>query len=188
VVGITSRPPGEIVAANSPRLDPWPIPVVVVGTRDEQALTRAVEQGAEVSLLLDGRDAPWAEARNVISRLDRGKGFIIVSTPQSGLFRCAGEQGPRIALFLGLARWVGQRRPNVNYLFVSTSGHELGGQGMRNFLRGHFPPVNEVLCWLHLGASIATWGGGKKPPLAYSGVRNAAEKCPCAVRPSSCQY
>jgi len=158
VVGIASGPSGEIVAANSPKPNPWPIPVVVVGARDEPALTTTAEQDAEVTLLLDGTDEPWAEAKNVIGRLDGGKDFIVVSTPQSGWFRCAGERGPGIALFLGLARWVAQRRPRINYLFVSTSGHELGGQGMRNFLRGRFPPANEVLCWLHLGASIATWG------------------------------
>ena len=158
VVAITEGATGEIIALNiSGAAEPWPIPVVLVGSRDEPALTAASRSGVKASLLLDGEDDRDAKAKNVIGRLDRGKELIVVSTPQSGWFRCAAERGPGIALFLGLARWASRRPLGPSFLFVSTSGHELGGLGMKAFLRELAPPPDRVLCWLHLGAGIAAY-------------------------------
>jgi hypothetical protein len=133
------------------------VPVVLVGERDAALLTSAASSGARASLLLDGVDDRNATARNVLARLDRGKDLIVVSTPQSGWFRCAAERGPGIALFLGLARWASRRSSGPSFLFVSTSGHELGGLGMRAFQRELAPQPNRVMCWLHLGAGIAAY-------------------------------
>ena len=83
--------------------------------------------------------------------------LIVVSTPQSGWFRCAAERGPGIALFLGLARWASKRTSGSSFLFVSTSGHELGALGMRVFHDELAPRPERVLCWIHLGAGIATF-------------------------------
>ena len=158
VVAVTEGPTKEIIALNSPAgAVPWPIPVVLVGPRDEPTLIAATRPNAKVSLLLDGDDDSDARAKNVIARVDRGKDLIVVSTPQSGWFRCAGERGPGIALFLGLARWANRRPSGASFLFVSTSGHELGGLGMRAFLKELAPAPERVLCWMHLGAGIATY-------------------------------
>jgi len=158
VVAITESATKEIIALNSPAgAGPWPVPVVLAGSRDEPALIGAARSGARVSLLLDGEDDADANGKNVIARLDRGKDLIVISTPQSGWFRCAGERGPGIALLLGLARWASQRPSGASFLFVSTSGHELGGVGMTAFLRDLAPPPERVLCWIHLGAGIATY-------------------------------
>ncbi len=167
VVAVTESATKEIVALNSPAgAEPWPIPVVLVGARDESALMAAARLSAKASLLLDGEDDANAKAKNVIARMDRGKDLIVVSTPQSGWFRCAGERGPGIALFLGLARWASRRPSGASFLFVSTSGHELGGLGMRAFLRDLAPTPDRVLCWIHLGAGIATyaWEEGASGP------------------------
>jgi hypothetical protein len=158
VVAVSDSATKEIVALNSPAgAEPWPIPVVLAGSRDERALMAAARSSAKASLLLDGEDDADAKAKNVIARVDRGKDLIVVSTPQSGWFRCAGERGPGIALFLGLARWASRRPSGASFLFVSTSGHELGGLGMRAFLKELAPPPDRVLCWIHLGAGIATY-------------------------------
>jgi hypothetical protein len=158
VVAVTESATKEIVALNSPAgAEPWPIPVVLVGARDESALMAAARLNTKTSLLLDGEDDPDAKAKNVIARVDRGKDLIVVSTPQSGWFRCAGERGPGIALFLGLARWASRRPSGASFLLVSTSGHELGGLGMRAFLKELAPPPDRVVCWMHLGAGIATY-------------------------------
>ena len=80
----------------------------------------------------------------------------MISTPQSGWFTCAAERGPGIALFLALAKWA--KEQDRRFLFVSTSGHELDGIGMRAFLASKAAPkVDDVACWVHLGAGIATW-------------------------------
>jgi hypothetical protein len=158
VVAITEGSTREIIALNAVAgAEPWPIPVVLISPHDEGALMSAVRSGAKGSLLVDGVDDHDARAKNVIARLDRGRELIVVSTPQSGWFRCAGERGPGIALFLGLARWASRRPSGASFLFVSTSGHELGGLGMRAFQKELAPPPDRVLCWIHLGAGIATY-------------------------------
>jgi hypothetical protein len=157
-VAVTEGPTGEIIALNSlPDLPPWPIPVLLAPGRSEAQLVDAASHSAETEFLLAGKDMPDTQARNVIGRLRSGRKIIVVSTPQSGWFRCAGERGPGIALFLGLARWVAKHQPDSAFLFVSTSGHELGQLGMDLFLREQAPDPKNVSFWLHLGAGIATW-------------------------------
>jgi hypothetical protein len=158
VVAITDGPTGEIIALNvEPDAQRLPLPVVLVGPRDEALLTSAEASKQEVTLLVDGEENPAAEARNVIGRINRGEKLIVISTPQSGWFRCAAERGPGIALFLGLARWAARRTTGPGFLFVSTSGHEIGALGMRAFQRELAPSRDRVLCWLHLGAGIASF-------------------------------
>jgi len=158
VVAITEGVTGEVIALNSPEdAFPWPVPVLIVGARDQQTLIEAARSNAQAAFLLDGRDDSAAEAKNVMGRIAGEKGLIVISTPQSGWFRCAGERGPGIALFLALARWATRRQSRPAYLFVSTSAHELGGQGMTHFQDRLAPPVKDVTAWLHLGAGIATY-------------------------------
>src|SRR5262249_16889843 len=121
-VAITSSPSSEIVALNvTPGIERCAVPVVLAGARDEPLLEKAASKGLAVSLLLNGADEARAEARNVIGRLSKGEKLIVISTPQSGWFRCAAERGPGIALFLGLARWAAKRSSGPGFLFVSTS-------------------------------------------------------------------
>ena len=83
--------------------------------------------------------------------------WIVISTPSSGWFTCAGERGPGIAMLLALAEWASTRPDGLNYLFVATSGHELDYLGARLFHEANLaPPPSRTRAWLHLGASIAT--------------------------------
>jgi hypothetical protein len=68
---------------------------------------------------------------------------------------CRGK-GPGIALFLALARWAAQSDSPFSYLFMGNSGHELDNIGAHHTLDKYAPPVKDVACWIHLGASIAT--------------------------------
>jgi len=159
VVFVSESPSGELVAVNtSDTAQPWPIPVVLAGPRDEQTLAVAASNHIEVSLLVDGIDETKATARNVFGRWGNDHGdVIVVSTPKSGWFTCGGERGPGIAIVLALARWIGQRRPRTNFWLDFNTGHELFNLGTRKFLAEAAPPPDRVRLWLHLGANIATY-------------------------------
>jgi hypothetical protein len=155
---ISNGPSEGIHAYNTPDgTERWPIPVALVPKRNEPALTLAAEQRVEASLLLKGSDELQVEAKNIVARLDRGGDLIVISTPKSGWFSCAGERGPGIALFLALAQWASQRDSNVSYIFEANTGHETGGSGIRRFVEDLAPAPESVLAWIHLGANIATW-------------------------------
>ena len=154
IVAVCQSPTGGILALNAEAgLEPWPIPFVMIGKKDEAAL----RDGEMASLLVKGAYNQRARAYEVIGRLNRGKRLIVVSTPYSGWFECAGERGPGIALWIGLAEWAAGRKSDASYLFVASSGHELNGIGLHTFLEKIAPKPAEVAAWLHLGAGIATY-------------------------------
>ena len=161
VIGYNPSFSGEVLANNVHQpynQQPWPVPVVQVGARDRLPLIDAAGREARASLIIDGRDENDVPVRNVMGRLDRGGPWVVVSTPQSGWFRCAGERGSGLAMFLGLAQWAGSLDSEVSWLFLSNTGHELGNMGMHHTLKHAWaPPPDQTLCWLHLGASVAVY-------------------------------
>jgi hypothetical protein len=132
------------------------VPILLVAGREEECLNQAGAEGQEATFLLDGsyRDAVL---KNVIGEIRRGDNLVVVTTPSSGWFRCAGERGTGIALWLAMARWLGERESQLSYLFAATPGHEVRGVGMRRFLDEEAPPPEEVRCWSHFGAGAATY-------------------------------
>ena len=158
IVAIILSPTGEIVEQNAMSgLAKWSVPILIVGQSDEALLDQAAARSASCTLLLDGQYKDKAEAYEVIGKLNRGKKLVVVTTPSSGWFHCAGERGPGIALWLGLARWAEHQKSDLSYEFVASSGHELHGAGIEEFMKREPPPRENVLCWLHLGAGIATY-------------------------------
>ncbi|MEX0783984.1 MAG: hypothetical protein WD557_15190 [Dehalococcoidia bacterium] len=155
VVAISPHPDGEVVALNAPgEPEPWPCPVLLIGGKHAPIAQQASGCGQEVELLLDGE---WRDlsAKNIVGRREGHGPVLVVSTPVSGWFRCGGERGPGIALWLALAEWAAAE--DLPCMFVGTSGHELGNRGMHAFLRHHAPNPDDVDCWLHLGAGVAAW-------------------------------
>ena len=172
VIGYYPHESGELYGHNAfPPFNqrPWPIPVVMIAAKDQHVIAHAAGMKDEVKIMLSGRDDADAEAKGVLARLEKGNRWIIVSTPQSGWFRSAGERGTGLALFLGLARWSSREKNSLSYLFMSNPGHEIGHIGMHESLkRGNIPSPEQVLCWVHLGASIATRGWTKEGPFLKS--------------------
>jgi hypothetical protein len=158
VLVITESPTGEIVAFNAPfDMPPWPVPAALIGQKHEKLLEAGIKSGRRATLIIDGDSTLQATARNVIGRQDRGAAkWVVILTPHSGWFHCAGERGPGVALLLGLARWTAARDLPANFLFVSASGHELGMIGENTFIDEAAPSPDKVAFWLHLGASIGT--------------------------------
>lgn len=158
IIAITPSPMGEVVALNSMRgTEPWPVPILLVGSKDVPALTEAAKRGAVAEILIQGLHDPNAVSNEVVGRLNRGPETIVVSTPYSGWFRCAGERGPGVALFLAVARWAAAQKDGPSYVFVASSAHELNALGIRSFVQEQAPGPERVKSWLHLGAGIATY-------------------------------
>jgi hypothetical protein len=104
-----------------------------------------------VHLALDAWLEPSASA-TVIGHLGQGDAAppVVVTTPLSGWFRCAGERGTGIAIALQLATELAERWP---VMVVGTTGHEFHYLGLRRFLAAHALHPSAVI---HLGASLAT--------------------------------
>ncbi len=154
---------------------PWPIPVLNIARKDYARVAAALGQTAVLSI--SGGEHKNGKATNIQARIERGQRLIIVSTPYSGWLRNGGERGPGIALFLAVAKWAAARNDtDVSYLFTANSGHEVGQTGMDMFMASGAPPKEQVLCWMHLGASIGIWQwiqtpSGLQKDLTHGGVQ-----------------
>ncbi len=151
------HPSGEIFTYNVDQSSaPWPVPVILVAPKDRAVLDAAQRAGTPVTVEIAGRYRHDLAGRNVVARLDRGKGrWLVISTPVTSWFTSTCERGPGIAGFLALARQAARRLGNVDLVFVATAGHEIGHGGMARFLEDGAPSRADTLAWAHFGSSLA---------------------------------
>jgi hypothetical protein len=155
VVAITETPLGELSALNrAAKARPWPVPVLLIAGREGAALKAAAEAGQTATLRLEGKTV-MRTAHNVIGRRPRPGKHLVLSTPKSGWFHCAGERGAGVAIWLGLARWLATTDHNVTLL--AASGHEFDGYGGHIFTETLAPKPAETKLWLHIGANVAAY-------------------------------
>jgi len=156
VIIVTEGPTGEIIGLNAyPGKFHWDIPVVLVAGRDGDAVRALAKRGEPANFILTADVDPDATAGNVVARR-RGRGkTVVVSTPKSGWFTCAGERGSGMAIFLALAQTLA-KNSKIDLMFVATTGHEIEGAGGEHFLEDHAPKPKDVRLWLHIGANIAS--------------------------------
>jgi hypothetical protein len=86
---------------------------------------------------------------------------VVVSTPRSGWWQCAGERGGGIACWLETARALIAAPKERSCLFVAVTGHELGFLGMRSYLARRPRLLQTCHRWLHFGANL----GAPRQPL-----------------------
>jgi hypothetical protein len=105
---------------------------------------------ASVRARLDARIVA-GRTENVIGRIGAGadRDRILLTTPLSGWFRCAGERGTGIAVMLGVAERLAAE--GVPLLVNGNSGHELVDLGAHRFAETK-PAARAVV---HFGASVA---------------------------------
>lgn len=159
---ITEGPTGDLIALNA--LPPGEladeaalVPMLLVAGKHGPSLEAAAREKQVATLELRVATRERAPAYNLIARLERGPRWIVLSTPQSGWFHCAGERGPGVATQLALARWAAARSGNASLCVLFTSGHELAGIGARQaFSAPALPAPAETALWIFLGSSIAT--------------------------------
>jgi hypothetical protein len=100
-------------------------------------------------------------AENVIGRMGSGDGApLVITTPLTGWFTCAGERGTGIAVALELANQFAAEMPVV---VIATTGHELENYGIRQQLKAGLGFTPRAV--IHIGASLAA---GWFPPGAGS--------------------
>lgn len=145
----TLCPNDGLVAMNRAPGAPLALPVFLAAGRDLARLTNGA-----LFLRYSGRTEPGRSA-NMIADFGAGdddRPPIVVTTPLSGWFACAGERGTGIAIALSVAAKLATAWP---VRLVAPSGHELGFFGAAEYLANSREPFQAVL---HLGSCVAALG------------------------------
>ena len=157
----TANPAGYLQVPNrAPLPGDGPPTLLVAG-----ALAERLRRGT-VTASLTARIEP-GRSENVEGHFgDTGAAPVVIATPLSGWFRCAGERGTGIAVALEVAERLAARHP---VLVVGTSGHELLPHlGLASYLAGGSPNAR---CVVHLGANLATGERGPDGELVLGPAR-----------------
>jgi hypothetical protein len=120
-------------------------------------------QDVPVTVELDAQVVPGRSA-NVFGRVGDGDddARLLLATPLSGWFRCAGERGTGIAVLLAVARTLAAE--GVRVAVLASNGHELEGLGLHRWLAAHEGPAWRGI--FHFGASVASGeADGAGPPV-----------------------
>lgn len=157
VVVVTTGPTGEAVALNSPADGKlFDRPVGVLAPKDAAPFVAAAARGETATLAMTGRSIR-RPAWNLTATLDRGAArWLVISTPRSGWFGCAGERGSGLAVWLMLTAWAAKAKLPVNIALVATSGHEYEYQGGELYIHDVAPKPKDTALWLHIGANVAS--------------------------------
>jgi len=153
---ITTGPSGDALAFNAPaHLAPGAGPIAILAPRDAAPFLDAAADGRSGRLTLAGRSGQ-RPAFNLTARLDRAAGrSVVLSTPRSGWFTCAGERGSGIAVWLAAAHWLAQRQDPFDIELVAISGHEYENLGGEHYLEALAPRPERTRLWVHVGANLA---------------------------------
>jgi len=167
VVLVTTGPTGEACALNAPVDKPlFDRPVAVLAPKDAEPFLQAAAQGDTATLRMSGRSFR-RPAFNVTATLKqrRNAKTLVLSTPRSGWFGCAGERGTGLAVWLSLATWAAKARLPVNVALVATSGHEYEYAGGERYIAELAPKPDQTALWVHLGANVAARDWHERGPL-----------------------
>ena len=156
VVLITDGPTRLAIALNAELAAPFAgIPIVVMGSKDAPAIHALARKNTRVRLIIDGASGRRS-GYNVIARRQRNGKSLVLTTPLSGWFQCAGERGSGIAAWLAIAKWLAANYPQLSLVVAGFVGHEFENHGSKYFMRDDAPPPSEVGLWLHVGSGFAT--------------------------------
>jgi hypothetical protein len=153
--------PGLSLINASRFLTPDGVPALQVSSVEADWLRERVAAGASARLVASATRRP-ADAFNVVGRIpgrDLAAAPLVVMTPRSGWWTCAGERAGGIAAWLEAARAVAAAKPVRDVHFLASSGHELGQIGLDAYLEHRAALVTQAKIWLHFGANI---GAGRQ--------------------------
>ena len=174
LVVATEHPEGSLVAVNRIPGEGSGFPTVLVAGRDHERLT---DPAAALELEIDARLIEGHTTNVVAGRAGTAaddRAPLLVTTPLTGWFGCAGERGTGIAVLLDLVARLEERALTV----VATGGHELDYLGARRWRPDTAVTPTAVV---HLGASIGVEepddGGGRR----LASTRRAMTNLPARV-------
>src|SRR5262245_5513272 len=142
----TRSPVGQLVAPNRAPAPPGSgLPALLVAGALADRLPAACVHVRLAARVVEGGTG------NVIGRIGAGadRDRILLTTPLSGWFRCAGERGTGIAVMLGVAERLAAE--GVPLMINGNSGHELVDLGADRFADTR-PEARAIV---HFGASVA---------------------------------
>jgi hypothetical protein len=139
---------------------PFGPPVLQIPSQEADWMRQLASAKTEATLVAQVKRAD-VEALNVVAILkgeDPSLPPVVVMTPRSGWWQCASERGGGIACWLEVMNQV--RRPARDFIYIATSGHELGHLGLESFTEKNPKLIAEARAWIHFGANI---GAAKGP-------------------------
>ena len=163
----TVHPEGSLRAVNrNPEAGVSGFPVVLVAGRDADRL-----RDGSLRLVLDAATRP-ATTTNVIGRNQVAGRPLILTTPLTGWFGCAGERGTGVAVFLHLV----DALADLPLLVNATGGHELTWFGARRWVEAN--TGIDAAAVVHVGASVAVVEPGTGPDRPLISTRTARTSLP----------
>ncbi|MGZ5103044.1 MAG: hypothetical protein ACXWHB_02000, partial [Usitatibacter sp.] len=111
-------------------------PMLQVSSVDSERLKRHAARLDEATVVVQAARTPTHASNVVVSFAGKDPSLapLVVSTPRSGWWQCAGERGGGIACWLESIRAVAAARPERDVVCVAFSGHETGFIGIDDFL------------------------------------------------------
>ncbi len=154
---------------------PFGSPVLQVSSEERGWLDERVRLQREVRFVAHATRTR-ARASNVVATIAGSQPSLaplVVMTPRSGWWQCAGERGGGIACWLEIMRAAApaSRRPMI---FVASSGHELGHFGLDAFIERRTGLIKAAAAWIHLGANIGAAGGAARLQAADDDIEKMA--------------
>jgi hypothetical protein len=137
-------------------LSPAGVPSLQVSSLDGAFLQQQAAAGANIRLVATAQRRP-AAALNVVGTVrgtDPTVAPLVVMTPRSGWWHCAGERAGGIGAWLEVARTVSATKPVRDVHFLASSGHELGQIGLDAYLATRPTLDRSAALWVHFGANI----------------------------------
>ncbi len=162
IVAVTSCGAPGLCPSNARSFsEPFGAPVLQIGSEHQAFLEQVARDGTPVTVVATATRTP-AQAVNVVATVAGQRpdlAPVVVITPRSGWWQCASERGGGLACWVETLRAVSAAKALRPAIFLASSGHELGHQGLDAFLHAQPTLVTDASAWLHLGASIGAAGG-----------------------------
>ena len=144
----TDHPEGALVAVNREARDHHGGPTVLVAGRDHDRLACADTRHLRLDAWIEPGETTNLVARTATVADPNARDAVLITTPLTGWFGCAGERGAGVAVLLDLV----DRFADRPVVVLATGAHELDYLGVRRWVAATDLAPRAIV---HVGASIA---------------------------------